>query len=173
VSFLVIPAAVLLVAAAAATYVQLMDGVVQVPAGDWRYVEVALKQQTAFVSADYQVESGSPDIRLALVRREDLERMRNQMPDGALAVTAAAPSGHIRYRVPERGVYVVLIDNRASSRPAAAHLLVSLNFGLRPGPTVTRLSPQRQITVIAISFAVFFAIATYSTRRLLRGIRRV
>jgi hypothetical protein len=167
-----IPAALVLLAAAASTHVQLIDDVVRVPAGDWRYVEVALKQRTAFVSADYQVESHSPAIRLALLRRDDLERMRNQMPEGALAVTGQAPSGHIRYRVPERGVYVVLVDNRASSQPAAVQLLVALDFGVRPGPPVTRLSPQRQITVIVISFAVFFAIATYSARRLLRGIRR-
>jgi hypothetical protein len=167
-----IPAALVLLAAAASTHVQLINDIVRVPAGDWRYVEVALKQQTAFVSADFQVGPGSPNIRLALLRRDDLERMPNQMQEGALAVTAAATSGHIRYRVPERGVYVVLIDNRASSRPAAAQLLVSLDFGARPGPPVTRLSPQRQITVIAISFAVFFAIATFSARRLLRGIRR-
>lgn len=167
-----VPTTLVLLAAAASTHVQLIDEIVRVPAGDWRYVEVALKQQTAFVSADYQVETGSPDIRLALLRRDDLERMRNQIPDTALAITAPASAGRIRYRVPERGVYVVLIDNRSSSRPAAAQLLVSLDFGVRPGPPVTRLSPQRQITVIAISFAVFFAIATYSARRLLRGIRR-
>jgi hypothetical protein len=167
-----IPAVVLL-AAAASTHVQLIDETVRVPAGDWRYVEVALKQRTAFVSADYQVKSGSPNIRLALLHRDDLERMRTELPEGALAVTQQAPSGRIRYRVPERGVYVVLIDNRASSRPAATQLLVSLDFGPRPGPPVTRLSPQRQITVIAISFGVFFAIATYSARRLLRGMRQL
>jgi hypothetical protein len=49
---------------------------------------------------------------------------------------------------------------------------VVLDFGARPGPQVTRLSPQRQFTVILISFAVFFGIVTYSARRLLRGIRR-
>jgi hypothetical protein len=165
-----IPALVLL--AAASTHVQLIDEVVRVPAGDWRYVEVALKQRTAFISAVYQVKTGSPDIRLALLHRDDLERMRSGLPDGTLAITQQAPSGGIRYRVPERGVYVVLIDNRASSREAAAQLLVSLDFGPRPGPTVTRLSPQRQITVIALSFVVFFAVATYSARRLLRGMRQ-
>ena len=170
--FAAIPAALLWLAAETSTNVQLVNEIVRVPAGDWRYVEVALKQQTALVSADYQVAPGSPDIRIALLRRDDLENMRDQIPEGALAVTQQSSSGRIRYRVPERGVYVVLIDNRNSSRPAAAQLFVDLDFGERPGPPVTRLSPQRQITVIAISFAVFFAIATYSARRLLQGIRR-
>ena len=71
-----------------------------------------------------------------------------------------------------RGQYAVVIDNRLGGLEAAAHLRVSLDFGGRPGPEVTRLSPGRQLTVIAITFAVFFAIVSYSARRLLQGIRR-
>jgi hypothetical protein len=37
---------------------------------------------------------------------------------------------------------------------------------------VIRLSPARQLTIIVITFAVFFAIVSYSARRLLHGIRR-
>jgi hypothetical protein len=52
-------------------------------------------------------------------------------------------------------------------------LKISLDFAPRPqGPEVTRLSPRRQLTVILISFAVFFAIVSYSARRLLGAIRR-
>jgi hypothetical protein len=160
-----------LLAAAISTHTELINEVVRVPAGDWRYVEVALKQRPAFVSADYQVERGSPEVRLALMRREDLDRLRNDLPEGALTVTATAAFGRLRYRVPLRGVYAILIDNRAGSRPAAVRLRAALDFGPIPGPEITLLSPGRQFAVIAISFAVFFAIVTYSARRLLRGIR--
>jgi hypothetical protein len=51
------------------------------------------------------------------------------------------------------------------------HLRITLDFSRR-GPTVTRLSPQRQLAVIAISFAVFFGIVTFSARRLLRNLKR-
>ena len=40
------------------------------------------------------------------------------------------------------------------------------------GPLVIRLPRERQLTVIVVSFAVFFGIVTYSARRLLRGMRR-
>jgi hypothetical protein len=51
------------------------------------------------------------------------------------------------------------------------HIRVWLDFARR-GPVVTQLSPERQLTVIAISFLVFFGIVTYSARRLLRTMRR-
>ena len=169
------PAAVLLapllIAAAVSTRVELINEVVQVPAGDWRFVQVSLKQRAAFVSADYRVESG-PDVRLALLPREDLEGLRKDLPDSVLAVTAPATAGRLRYPVSLRGSYAILIDNREGSSAALVRTRAFLDFGARPAPDVIRLSPRRQLTVIAISFAVFFAIVSYSARRLLQGIRR-
>jgi hypothetical protein len=162
---------------AVSTHVELLNEVVRIPAGDWRYVEVGLKQRPAFVSADYTVEPGSGEVRLALIDRDRLEPLQSKpsggaVPDGALAITAPGRSGRLRYRVPVRGAYAVVIDNRLGARPAAAHLRVSLDFGVRPGLEITRLSPARQLTVIVITFTVFFAIVGYSVRRLLQGIRR-
>lgn len=166
-----IPVALLLVAAS--THVDLVDEVYRIPAGQWRYVPLELRQRPAFVAANFEVRSGSPHLRLALMRREDLERMRNDDPYGVLAATDAAASGRLRYPVRVAGDYVIVIDNRTSSNQAAeAHLHVALDFGGQPGPEVTRLSPQRQMVVIAISFAVFFGIVSYSARRLLRHINR-
>jgi len=163
-----------LILLAASTHVDLVTEVVRIPAGDRRYIEVGLKQRPAFVSADYTVEPGSGEVRLALVEREQLERLPGKpgsgpLPEGVLAITPPGRSGRLRYRTQVRGEYAVVIDNRLGTRAAAAHLRVSLDFGGRPGPEVTRLSPARQLTVIAITFAVFFAIVSYSARRLLHG----
>ena len=107
------------------------------------------------------------------MRREDLDRLRIDRPHGVLTATDAAASGRLRYPIHVQGDYVVVIDNRGDTeQPTETHLRVALDFGVPSGPEVTRLSPQRQITVIAISFAVFFGIVSYSARRLLRGIRR-
>lgn len=165
-----IPLALLLFAA---THVDLVDEVYRIPAGEWRYVEVGLRQRPALVSADFEVQSGSQRVRLALMRRDDLDRMRDDRPYGVLAATEPAATGELRYPVRVLGDYVVVIDNRGDTdHPAAARLRVALDFGVPPGPEVTRLSPARQMTVIALSFAVFFGIVSYSARRLLRGIKR-
>src|SRR6516225_2276405 len=113
-----------LILLAVSTHVELVNEVVRIPAGDWRYVEVGLKQRRAFVSADYTVEPGSGEVRLALVERERLEQLQSKLggdalPEGALAISAAGRSGRLRYRARVRGEYAVVVDNRLGSRPAA------------------------------------------------------
>jgi hypothetical protein len=164
---------VALIFLAAATHVDLVDDVFRIPAGEWRYVELGLRQKPAAVAADFEVRSGSQQVRLALMRREDMERLREDRPHGVLAATDPARLGQLRYQVRVAGDYILLIDNREGrDRPAEAHLRVALDFGKSPVPEVSRLPVPRQIIVITISFAVFFAIAGFSARRLLRGINR-
>ena len=162
-----------LILLAAATHVELVNEVLRVPPGEWRSVQLGLKQRPAMVAADFEVESGPAHVRLALMRREDMERLKGELPAGVMAMTAPASSGRLRYRVRVPGDYVVVIENRGGdARPVEARLRVALDFQMQSGPEVTRLSPGRQFAVILISFVVFFGIVSYSARRLLRGIRR-
>jgi len=161
----------LLIVLAASTRLELVNEVYRIPPGEWRYVELGLKQRPAFVAADYEVQSGSL-VRLELMRREDLDRLDDQRPGAVLAATGRTFAGRLRYQVHIPDDYVIVVDNRESDgRESKTHLRITLDFSSRPGPQVTRLSPQRQLVVIVISFAVFFAIVTYSARRLLRGMR--
>jgi hypothetical protein len=150
---------------AAPTSVELVDEVYQIPANQWRYVDFTLKQQPALVSATFQVLTGSPQARIALMRGQDLERLREGEPHGVLAVTPLASSGHLNYYAHWPDDYAIVVDNHAA-QPAAVHLRISLEFGGTPGPAVTRLSPQRRLTVVLIGFGVFFGIVGYSARRL-------
>lgn len=155
----------------AATGVDLVNETYEIPAGEWRYVEVRVQQKPALVSAEYSSERPRQNIRLALLRRDDMERFRDERPHGWLAATEAGRSGRLRYFVHEPGDYAVIVDNRSGESRAPIHLRVWLDFA-GDGPSVTRLSPLRQLTVIALSFAVFFGIVTWSARRLLRSLRR-
>ncbi len=155
---------------AAPTSVELVDEVYQIPASQWRYVDLTLKQQPALVSATFQVLTGSPQARIALMRGQDLERLRGGQSHGVLAVTPLASSGNLSYYASSPDDYAVVVDNHAA-QPSAIHLRISLEFGASPGPVVTRLPPRRQLTVILISFAVFFGIVTFSARRLWRAIK--
>jgi hypothetical protein len=167
-----IPLALLLLLAPT-TNLELVNEVFPIPASEWRYVEFSLNQKPALVQATYTVESGSPKVRLALMRREDLDRLRNDQPHGVIAATAQAAIGALTRPIREPGGYVVVVDNRDGASLARVHLRVWLDFTpQRLGPEVTRLSPQRQLTVIVISFAIFFGIVVYSGRKLLRAIRR-
>ena len=165
---IVLPCLLLL---ASATSVELVDEVYRIPANEWRYVELGLNQQPAQVLAEYTVRPETQQVRLALMRRDDEERLRAGVPHGVMASSSYAQSGALVYRVPAPGDYVVVVDNR--ERPAAnVHLRIRLDFASPVEPFVRRISPRRQLTVIAISCLVFFGIVTYSARKLLQGMRR-
>jgi len=149
----------------ASTRVELTDEVYQIPAKEWWWVEVNLRQKPAEVSASFAVQSGPHKVRIALMTRDDLERLSADMPHGVLAVSDPAPSGNLTYRVRHRGNYVLLVDNRDGNQPAAVHLRIALDFAPAP-PALTGISPQRQLTVILMSFAFFAGVVTYSARRL-------
>jgi hypothetical protein len=156
---------------AVSTHLELVNEVFRIPPGEWRYVELGLKQKPAFVMAEYEVQSGST-VQLLLLRREDLNRLGNERAGAVLAATNRTFAGRMLYQVRVPDDYVIVVDNRDSDgREAKAHLRISLDFNSRPGPQVTRLSRPRQFAVIVISFVVFFAIVGYSARRLLQGMR--
>ena len=163
----------LLLLAAASTSVDLVDEVYRILPSEWKYVEVNLRQQPALVRANYRVESGSDKVRLALMTRQNLELLREDLPHGLLAVTEAGKRGEFRFRVREPGDYVVVVDNRGSKQlPASVHLQISLDFARPSAPMVTRSSRARQFTVIGLSFLFFFTVVTYAATRLMSAVKR-
>ena len=108
-------------------------------------------------------------MRAALLRREDLDRLRGDHPYGVLA---SSSNGRFHYYVVDPDDYAVVLDNRDSDAPAIVHLRVWLDFAGPPGIEAGRLTPQRRLTVILVSFAVFFGIVTWSARRLLQAVRK-
>jgi hypothetical protein len=154
----------------AASRVELVDEVYQIPANEWRYVELGLNQRPAYVTAFYEVASGPPNLRLALLAAPDLEKLKQGAPHGLLDVTAESGRGVLNHQVREPGDYVLVIDNQGRA-PASVRIRVWLDFA-RHEPNVTQLSPKRQLAIVVISFAVFFGIVSFSARRLLKLVRR-
>lgn len=159
-----------LILLASSTRVELVNELYRIPANEWRYVEISLKQQPALVLAGYRSETGVRDIRLALVRKTDLERLRSERPFGILASTPAGPEGRLEFHVPEPGQYALVVDN-AGDREEGVRVDVSLDFGRRH-PGVTMLSPSRRLTIVLLSFGTFFGIVAWSARRLLRATKK-
>jgi hypothetical protein len=146
---------------AASSSVELVDHTYQIPANGWSYFPLELRPQSTLVKAYFTVESGPP-VRLQLMEQADLERLNSGETHGMVLSTAVGPAGRLEVRTAKSGDYVVVVENR-SGRPETSkvRLRVSIDFA-----EATLLSPQRQLTVVAISFAVFFGIVTYSARRL-------
>jgi hypothetical protein len=147
------------------------EDIYRVAGGDWQTVFVPLRQRPATLSANFTVESGSGQVRIALVTQEDFERVQNdpsRLPDSELlAVTPRGKSGEFMHHVGYRDEYLVLLDNRVDkAHPAVVRMRIAWDF-----PRVTKLPPERQFTVIAISFLAFFGVVTYSARKFLKATR--
>lgn len=152
----------------------LTDAVYQVPASDWRYVEpFVIKQMPVAVDCSFQVTSGGPGVSLELVDRRELGHILLARPHQAVAATRFGSSGELRVPMQTPGEYAIVIRGGKDAKgPASVHLRLSLDFSGDMGAVATYLSPRRKWTVVAISFATFFAIVIVSGRKLLQAMRR-
>jgi len=151
---------------------ELVDRVYTIPADEWRYVDLGIRDRSALVEAEYEVTFGSHQVRLAVMRRNDLELLREGLAHGVVEATEPGGAGELRCEVRPPGEYVAVVDNRmGEGRAAQVRLRIRIEFS-PAGDAVERLSPQRRLTVILVSFGVFFAIVTWSGRKLLPTFRR-
>ena len=148
--------------------VQLVNDVFRVPAEDWRYVDFSLRPRAALVTAECRSAAGSAPVRIALLRREDLDRLRAGEAHSVIEATPVGLSNHLDYLLREPGDYALVIDNEERA-PASVHLSVWLDFAQRP-PALPQITPVRRMAVILISFAVFFLITGLTARKLLRAL---
>ena len=158
--------AIFLLLAASPGTVALLDETVQVPAAEWRSFDIELRQQPAIIECRYWVDGGGggAGVRVALMRQEDLERLRAGLGYRVLAATEYQRSGQFRYGPGPLGDYSVVVDNRMEGRGAAqVHLAVSLEFP-GPQPQARELSPQRRLVVILVTAAYMAAIAIFAVR---------
>jgi hypothetical protein len=147
----------------------LLDEVFQVPAKEWRYVQVVLKQPPVTVECEFHVISGNGAVRVALVNRDGLDELR-QGDREALGAGGFGQQGRYHHLVIVPDEYEVVIENGGHS-PAAVKVRVSLDFSERGLPQARYLSPERRFAVIVISATVFLAIVIYSARKLLGAVR--
>lgn len=145
--------------------VLLVDEVFTIPAADWRFIELMLQQRRSKLRCDFRVISSGAAVRVALIGLEDLQRMRMGRPPGVLEARPFQSGGRFEQPIEVPGHYALIIESQRA--PARVQVRVNVDFS----PEVGYLSRQRQLAVIVISFAVFFAIVTYSARRLLKAIR--
>jgi len=161
-------AALLLLWLAAGSQV-LLDEVFHVPAGEWRYVPVILKQPPVTVDCDFRVISGNGAVRVVLVNQDGLDTLRggDREPLGA---GAFAQQGQFSRLVNLPDEYAVVLENGGRGQ-VDVRLRVSLDFSARGRPRAQVLSPERRFAVIVISATVFLGIVFYSARKLL-GVMR-
>jgi hypothetical protein len=147
----------------------LADEIFQVPAGEWRYVSLALKQVPVTVECDAGVISGGGAVRVALLNQQGLDDLK-QGDRSPLASGAILRQGTFQRVVSVADEYALVLENMGRDA-ATVRLQVSLDFSERGRPQARYLSHERRLGVILISTTVFLAIVAYSARKLL-GVMR-
>ena len=164
---LAIPALLL----AAALSLPLVDDSFTIGPSDWRYVEVVLKQRAASVDCEFRLLSGGRGVRAILLERAELDRLRSGLRPRELAATPVETGGRLHFNLSRKGDYALVFENPGEKKPAQVHVRVTLDFSAREVPQARVLPPRRRAAVVVISFAVFFAIVTWSARRMLGTLR--
>lgn len=135
------------------------------PPGEFRVLDLHVPQtplrvDAAFRVMENQAVSGSAAVRMELLPRAALRAMQQGLAHQALAVTADGSSGKFTSTIEDPGAYRIVITNRDKVTPAM--IALSLSTDLNAAVAATELSPTRRITVIAVSFLIFFAMVGYS-----------
>jgi hypothetical protein len=161
----------LLLLLAAPGRLTLVDETIEVPAQRWQAIDIELRQRPAIIECRYSVEGEVPDVRVALMRPADVERLRDGIRHHVLAATEYGVTGALRLGPVPTGEYNVVLDNRLDGRgPARVHLTVYLVF---PGPhhIARELSPQRRLWIILLS-AIYVAALVFFVARKWDAFRR-
>lgn len=154
--------------------VSLMDEVVVAPRGEWRSLPIHLKQDPAVIESAFKLLDGKAGVRVALLRTEDADRLREGQNHEVLAATPFSSEGVLRFAVRDPGEYELIVDNTSGSAASALiHLRVALDFGAQPELEVRYPSPERRTAAIALGLVFFFGVSAYAGQRLLAAaIRR-
>ena len=147
----------------------LLDEPFQVPAGEWRYVPLVLRQMPVVVDYEFRVVSGKSTVRVTVLNQEGLDRLKKGDRE-ALESDSFRMEGRFSRPLTLPDDYAVVLENGRGG-PVTVKLRISVDFSGRGSPQARYLSPQRQFAVIVISATVFLGILIYSARKL-RGAMR-
>jgi len=142
-----------------------LDDTIEIPRGEWRYVDIQAKEPMAVVSCEYRVVSENTPVRVVWIARADLENFRAGGREKILAATSFDVEGKLRHFAPTADDYALAIENEPAG-PAGARVKVKVWIESAVSPKY--VSPQRRLAVILISSIVFFSIVSVTAYKLSR-----
>ena len=133
---------------------------------------VVVKKTPTSIDCHFEVISGNPTVHVELLSENDFALFARRHRYETIAATAPSASGGFHQMIEEPGRYRVLILNERGAPPAPISLIIKTDVDPGISSFPSGISKQRQISVIAISLAVFLCTVFLSGRRLLFAWRR-
>jgi hypothetical protein len=136
--------------------------------GDFRWVPFTVHQPPLTVDCKFTVVEGHASVHAELLPMSEFRLFDRGRPHDTMAVTPDSRGDGFRRTINTPGQYAVVIKNGNNAPPALISLHLETNSGPEPARTLT---PERRLTVLLISFGVFFISAVWSSRKLIRAMR--
>lgn len=139
--------------------------------GDYRWVPFTVRQTPSSVDCRFDVISGNPSVHAELLPMSDFRLFDRGRDHDTMAVTSTAKSGAFRRIIRTRGQYAVVVVNERSAPAAIVSLHVETSVRPPAADVAQTLSPQRRLTVMAISLSFFLVTVAWAGRKLILAMR--
>ncbi len=139
--------------------------------GDYRWVPFTVKQIPTEADCKFEVLQGGPTVQLELLPMGEFRAFSRGKEHETLAVSPQSMKGAFRRMIDRPGQYAVVLKN--SSKTEAVTVSLEFSTDLNPNANVVaqELPPHKRLTVILISFGVFFGMVSWSGVQLIRGLK--
>jgi len=137
--------------------------------GDYRWVPFTIKQTPAEVDCKFEVLQGGLELHVELLPMSEF-RLFSRGREHSTLVVMQQHSGAFRRIIDQPGQYAVVLKDIASR---AETVSLELNTDVNPnaGAIARELPARRRLTVILVSFGLFFVIVSVSGLWLVRSIK--
>lgn len=141
-----------------------LDQIHELPPSEWKFVDVQVEKPGSMVIGEFEVIEGGDDLRLLLLRREDLDATAGpkSLQKLALARTGWSSEGRLMENV-QPGTYAVMIENGGGSNSPSR---VAFRIWTESQRVATELPTSRRILINLMSGA-FLGVALLTLYRTL------
>ena len=140
--------------------------------GDFRWIPFTVRQTPTGVNCRFDVSDGDATVHAELLPMSEFRLFDRGREHDTLAVTPRARSAQFRRIIANRGQYAIVIVNERGAKPVTVSLSLETNLNPDTSDVAHTLSPERRLTVIALSFAFFIVSVTWSSRKLIVAMKR-
>jgi hypothetical protein len=138
--------------------------------GEFQWVDFRVNHVPTEVDCRFRVVRGDASVHMELLSEREFDQLNKDDSHATLAVSQDGKSGQIRRLLDWRGRYIVAIVNKRGARPALVSFELRTDVNPNAQSSARELSPERRLTVIAISFGIFFVIVAFCGWKMMRAV---
>ena len=144
---------------------------IRLDAGEYRWWPIYVRQVPTQVNCRFEVLNGAQTVHAELVPQDQFRAFIRRRNYEKLVTTGDAKNGSFSQIITARGNYAVVIINEKNAPTAVVSLSIETTINPSAGRART-LPPRRRLTVILVSFAIFFVSIGWSGWRLIQAMTR-